>query len=133
YCSRCRKSFFFCFRQAAASQRPNRNICHICASHPDYATEDKQDEHPIIGHNMCMSCDDHSYSSHQLAQYKVANHNMHMRCRRYFPRPANRDSHMIIHSGKDILCLGCPSRFSKHSAMLLRLTIGACGSGLDPE
>jgi hypothetical protein len=40
---------------------------------------------------------------------------------------------MTIHAKKIILCLGCPSRFSRHSAMLLHLSAGACVFEMAPE
>ncbi|OQD83845.1 hypothetical protein PENANT_c015G07051, partial [Penicillium antarcticum] len=54
-------------------------------------------------------------------------------CGRYFTSPANRNNHVIVHVEKNVVCPGCPRRFSRKSAMILHLEAGTCDSRIDLE
>ncbi|CAP79196.1 Pc06g02030 [Penicillium rubens Wisconsin 54-1255] len=134
YCPRCQKSFtFVSARQQHIRDSLNHHVCHIYPSPPNYATEDELDEHLQDEHNICVTCDKQFNTPRQLVQHDVAKHNMCMTCRKYYTSPANRNSHMITHVEKNIICPGCSSRFSRDSAVLLHLEAGTCVSGVDIE
>ncbi|KAH7117329.1 hypothetical protein EDB81DRAFT_668295 [Dactylonectria macrodidyma] len=133
-CSRCGRIFISSSaKQQHIQDSQSHNVCHICSSPPDFATEDELDEHLEAEHNFCTICDKQFDAPGKLAQHSGDKHNMCVTCRQCFNTPSNLSNHKITHAEKNITCPGCSRQFSTDFAMVLHLEARTCTSGIGLE